>query len=96
MWLIEEMLKVGVSFKRCPIGCIPFGTGNDLSRVLGWGGRKDFLNISKLITGEEPSELVGTDLKSLKGLIRQWIDATPEDMDIWEITIEVYEVRKEN
>lgn len=40
MWVIEEMIKVGISFKRCPIGCIPFGTGNDLARVLGWGGKK--------------------------------------------------------
>jgi diacylglycerol kinase (ATP) len=38
MWVIEEMIKAGLSFEKCPIGCIPFGTGNDFSRVLGWGG----------------------------------------------------------
>lgn len=38
MWVVEEMNNHNVDFSNCPIGIIPFGTGNDFSRVLGWGG----------------------------------------------------------
>jgi len=38
LWVVNEMIKIGIDFSNCPIGIIPFGTGNDFSRVLGWGG----------------------------------------------------------
>ena len=38
MWVIEEMNRFGIDFATCPIGIIPWGTGNDFSRTLGWGG----------------------------------------------------------
>ena len=38
MWVAEVMEKAEVDFRKVPIGIIPFGTGNDFSRVLGWGG----------------------------------------------------------
>lgn len=38
MWVIEEMIKANIEVQKCPIGIIPFGTGNDFSRVTGWGG----------------------------------------------------------
>jgi diacylglycerol kinase (ATP) len=38
MWVVEEMKKHRVPFPKCPLGTIPFGTGNDFSRVIGWGG----------------------------------------------------------
>lgn len=38
MWVIEEMIKAEIDVAKCPIGIIPFGTGNDFSRVTGWGG----------------------------------------------------------
>lgn len=41
MWVVEEMNNHNVDFANCPIGIIPFGTGNDFSRVLGWGGDTD-------------------------------------------------------
>ena len=39
LWVVEEMLKAGIDFNKCALGVIPFGTGNDFSRVLGWGGK---------------------------------------------------------
>jgi diacylglycerol kinase (ATP) len=39
MWVVEEMKKYKLDFEKCPLGTIPFGTGNDFSRVLGWGGK---------------------------------------------------------
>lgn len=38
MWVVEEMIKYNIDVEKCPIGIVPFGTGNDFSRVLGWGG----------------------------------------------------------
>ena len=37
MWVVEELVKAGIDLQNCPIGILPFGTGNDFSRVLGWG-----------------------------------------------------------
>ena len=38
MWVIEEMKKHDINFSKCPIGIIPFGTGNDFARSFKWGG----------------------------------------------------------
>lgn len=40
MWVVEEMIRYKIDPEKCPIGILPFGTGNDFSRVLGWGGNK--------------------------------------------------------
>ena len=37
--------------------------------------------------------LIGTHLNNLKGLVTKWVNAVPQDFDIWEITFEVHEVR---
>jgi diacylglycerol kinase (ATP) len=36
-WLMSECLAHGISPEQIAIGVIPFGTGNDFSRVTGWG-----------------------------------------------------------
>lgn len=41
MWGVQEMISAKINFEKCAIGTIPFGTGNDFSRVMGWG-RKIF------------------------------------------------------
>ena len=35
MWVVEECMKHRIDTARVAIGVIPFGTGNDFSRVLG-------------------------------------------------------------
>jgi len=78
MWAVQEMIKADIDFDRCPIGTIPFGTGNDFSRVLGWGPT-------------EPKVLIGTHMDNLKALVTQWVNAEVSDFDIWDITIETHD-----
>ncbi|XP_042196580.1 diacylglycerol kinase eta isoform X3 [Callorhinchus milii] len=39
-WALSEIDKLGLH-KQCKLGVLPLGTGNDLARVLGWGGLCD-------------------------------------------------------
>uniref|UniRef100_UPI00398F4B72 diacylglycerol kinase eta n=1 Tax=Pristiophorus japonicus TaxID=55135 RepID=UPI00398F4B72 len=39
-WVLSEIDKLGLH-KQCKLGVLPLGTGNDLARVLGWGGLCD-------------------------------------------------------
>ena len=49
MWVIDEMINFEIEMSKCPIGIVPFGTGNDFSRVLGWGGNFYLLKIKIFI-----------------------------------------------
>lgn len=60
MWVVEEMIKYNVDVENCPIGIVAFGTGNDFSRVLGWGA-------------SAPGKVIGESLQGLKSLIQKWI-----------------------
>ena len=39
-WVLTEIDKMDLH-RQCQIGVLPFGTGNDLARVLGWGSAFD-------------------------------------------------------
>ncbi|XP_072314899.1 diacylglycerol kinase delta isoform X2 [Eucyclogobius newberryi] len=39
-WVLSELDKLNLH-KQCQLGVLPLGTGNDLARVLGWGGLCD-------------------------------------------------------
>ncbi|NXR65012.1 DGKD kinase, partial [Rhadina sibilatrix] len=39
-WVLSEIDALGLH-KQCQLGVLPLGTGNDLARVLGWGGLCD-------------------------------------------------------
>lgn len=95
MWVVEEMIKNNIDVEQCPIGIVPFGTGNDFSRVLGWGGnlkinKFSFLTFNHL--GSAPTKLIGINLDNLKILIGKWLNAITEEFDIWDILVETYEV----
>ena len=53
---------------------MPFGTGNDFSRVLGWG--------------PDTSIDLGNKLHFLKKHIHKWMTAVIDDFDVWEVKIE--------
>ncbi|EGR32993.1 hypothetical protein IMG5_064480 [Ichthyophthirius multifiliis] len=72
MWVLLEMLQYQCDTNQFPIGIVPFGTGNDFARVLGWGG-----NIS--------NNFIGENLNGLKRLIKKWISSKISLFDIWEV-----------
>uniref|UniRef100_H3CDE9 Diacylglycerol kinase n=1 Tax=Tetraodon nigroviridis TaxID=99883 RepID=H3CDE9_TETNG len=40
-WVLSELDKLRLHKQQCQLGVLPLGTGNDLARVLGWGGLCD-------------------------------------------------------
>ena len=55
---------------------MPFGTGNDFSRVLGWG--------------PDTSIDLGNKLHFLKKHAHKWMEAVIDDFDVWEVKMETY------
>eukprot|EP00928_Gymnodinium_smaydae_P017906 TRINITY_DN16831_c0_g1_i1.p1 TRINITY_DN16831_c0_g1~~TRINITY_DN16831_c0_g1_i1.p1 ORF type:complete len:495 (-),score=110.30 TRINITY_DN16831_c0_g1_i1:141-1427(-) len=78
MWVITELVSHGIDVGRVALGVIPFGTGNDFSRTLGWGGYP-------------PSQLIGEEFCALRQHVRRWIDADVIPYDIWRVTVTTHE-----
>jgi diacylglycerol kinase family enzyme len=70
-WVISELERIG--HVDIPIGVIPFGTGNDMARILGWGATA-------------PSPLIGgEDMGALKGLITDLVMGELLSLDVWRV-----------
>lgn len=78
MWVVHEMLEHSCNISQTPVGIVPFGTGNDLARVLGWGGGV-------------PSEFLGKNLSGLRKMIEKWVVAKSAPLDIWDIKLKTCE-----
>ena len=37
MWVVSELTKHKIDHMKVPVAMLPLGTGNDFSRVVGWG-----------------------------------------------------------
>jgi len=48
-WVLTAVDELNIH-EKCSVGILPLGTGNDLSRVLGWGPGYDGGNVSKIIS----------------------------------------------
>lgn len=73
-WLVGILNEA--KLVHTPIGVVPFGTGNDMARVLGWGG-------------SAPKPLVGEGCKDLREHARSFAKARPVPFDVWEVTLEL-------
>lgn len=78
MWVVSEYHNFGIDPDLAPLAIIPIGTGNDFSRVLNWGAEKTML--------------IEHNFRSLKKLIRKWLNAKTSYFDVWDITAEVFPV----
>lgn len=70
-WVISELEKI--AHVDIPIGVIPFGTGNDMARILGWGA-------------SAPEPLIGgSDMPALKQIIRNLATGEILALDVWRV-----------
>ncbi|RUP45046.1 ATP-NAD kinase-like domain-containing protein [Jimgerdemannia flammicorona] len=79
MSVFEEMVKHQIDMNKVFFSCIPFGTGNDFSQVLGWGRTIP----NKSVLGERLSELARISKERLNGEAAR--------LDIWELELSCYE-----
>jgi len=69
-WILQTIDELDVA-KKPPVGILPLGTGNDLARVLGWGGG---------YSNELISELLVQIQEAHPALLDRWqVDITPND-----------------
>lgn len=79
MWADSEGQKHGIDTpKQVAWGIVPLGTGNDFSRVAGWGGNN-------------PEGVDANDFELLKDLVRQWDRAKVRHHDVWEVSVNLDE-----
>lgn len=76
VWAMEEAHRHGVDMTKVAFGTIPYGTGNDFGRVLGWGT-------------SNPTNVFDKEMEVFKSLVRSWLQAEPKDFDLWEVTVEM-------
>jgi len=59
-----------------PVGVIPFGTGNDFSRAVGFGA-------------SAPRPLLGKKLSALKKRCRSFLEASVRPLDVWQVSVHI-------
>lgn len=75
-WVLHELLIHHVNLNHVYFINLPFGTVNVFARNLGWGHKY-------------PNKLSETSLHNLRGIVRDWLIATPIHYDFWNISIEL-------
>lgn len=79
MWADSEAQKHGIDTpKQVAWGIVPLGTGNDFSRVAGWGG-------------DNPEGVSDNNFALLKSLVKQWSAAKVRHHDVWEVSVNLDE-----
>ncbi|CAK9071024.1 unnamed protein product [Durusdinium trenchii] len=106
MWADSEGQKHGIDTpKQVAWGIVPLGTGNDFSRVAGWGAPcDDFLmrgthdlwdrfmgTVQSGPGGNNPEGVDANDFELLKDLVRQWDRAKVRHHDVWEVSVNLDE-----
>lgn len=83
MWADHEATMHGIDTpSQVLFGIVPLGTGNDFSRVAGWGGKN-------------PSGFLEDGCRKLRQMVVDWVEARPRHHDVWQITLHVNEAHGE-
>ncbi|KAI8819341.1 ATP-NAD kinase-like domain-containing protein [Fimicolochytrium jonesii] len=80
--VVEGMIQMGLDVEhdeRIFFSVIPFGTGNDLSQVLGWG---------RYVAG---SDVAGKHLEGLNKIVQDRLNGHVTLLDIWDVELETAE-----
>lgn len=76
MWGISELWAHGIDDSRIALGVVPYGTGNDFARALGWNA----------FNALHP---FANNFKVFKEILKEWLSAQVVFHDIWNITLKV-------
>ncbi|KAJ3162388.1 hypothetical protein HDU86_004868 [Geranomyces michiganensis] len=82
MGVVEGMIEMGIDVADDPrilFSVIPFGTGNDLSQVLGWG---------RYVSG---TDVAGHHLEGLNKIVMDRLNGHKTLLDIWGVELETQE-----
>lgn len=72
-WILQTMESLSGDTPKPPVGILPLGTGNDLARVLGWGGG---------FNNDLISELLLQCLEAHPAILDRWeVSITPRDVN---------------
>eukprot|EP00466_Bigelowiella_natans_P007372 jgi/Bigna1/90815/estExt_fgenesh1_pg.C_800037 len=89
-WLMDH-LTVGAHSVHVPIGVIPFGTGNDLSRQLNTPEGKKVCSGAGTVGGLKAAMGLGHDITTVAGVLeiaKKFIQASVKPFDLWTFTVE--------
>jgi len=78
IWAITECKNRDIDLDKLAFAIVPLGTGNDLSRVLGWGATN-------------PRSLFNYEMRRFKTLLREWLRADTLEFDLWRVSMRVSE-----
>ncbi|KAJ3278368.1 hypothetical protein HK104_002397 [Borealophlyctis nickersoniae] len=78
MGVVEGLISAGINVNdpRLLFSVVPFGTGNDLSQVLGWG---------RFVAGKD---VAGHHLEGLNDIVIDRLEGHEARLDVWEVEIE--------
>lgn len=75
-WVLSQLCKHGL-IQRCPLAPAPFGTGNDIARVLKWG--------AQIVDGD----LLSFGMDGVQGCLQSLKRAIHTPFDIWQVLVKV-------
>ncbi|CAF3930109.1 unnamed protein product, partial [Rotaria sp. Silwood1] len=78
-WVLNRLIDFFPSLENPPVSIYPLGTGNDLSRVLGWGYQYDPKRLLRVLAQIPDAQPVALDCWQIKFETLEMAPTTPND-----------------